>query len=134
MSEWYVAYRFYQGNNFGLISGPGAPTFRGRGWGWYTLGSIGSIYFFTVSTEEVKNNIEPFTASAMDIIDSTEIVTYKYELDLEFPEQDRIGFIAENTPKELATTKHDRIDINSSLGVIIKAIQELDSKLSEKEK
>ena len=133
-SQWYVANRFYQGGFQGLISGPGASTFRGMGWGWYTLGSIGSIYFFSVSTEEVKNNIEPFIASAMDIIDSTEIVTYKYELDLEFPEQDRIGFIAENTPEELATTKHDRIDINSSLAVIIKAIQELDAKLAEKEK
>ena len=131
-SQWYTAQRFYQGGHRGMIS-PSTPTFFGEGFGWYTFASIGSTYFFTVSTEEVKTNIEPFTASAMDLIDSTEIVTYKYELDGQ-DDTTRIGFIAEDTPEELATSKHDRIDINSSLGVMIKALQELDAKLAEKEK
>jgi hypothetical protein len=131
-SQWYTAQRFYQGGHRGMIS-PSTPTFFGEGFGWYTFASIGSTYFFTVSTEEVKTNIEPFTASAMNLIDSTEIVTYKYELDGQ-DDTTRIGFIAEDTPEELATSKHDRIDINSSLGVMIKALQELDAKLAEKEK
>jgi hypothetical protein len=131
-SEWYVAGRFYQGAHRGMIS-PTTPTFFGENFGWYTFASIGSTYFFSVSTEEVKTNIQPFTASAIGIIDSTEIVTFKYELDGQ-DNTTRIGFIAENTPEELATKDHDKMDINSSLGLMIKAIQELDAKLAEKEK
>jgi hypothetical protein len=131
-SEWYVANRFYSPGHSGMVS-PTTPTFYGEGFGWYTFTSIGSTYFFSVSTEEVKTNIQPFTASAMDLIDSTEIVTYKYELEGQ-DDTTRIGFIAENTPEELATSTHDKIDINSSLAIMIKAIQEIDAKLTEKEK
>ena len=131
-SEWYTAQIFKSPGHTGMIS-PSTPTFYGEGFGWYTFASIGSIYFFTVSTEEVKTNIQPFTASAIGIIDSTEIVSFKYELDGQ-DETTRIGFIAENTPQELSTKDHDKMDINSSLGVMIKAIQELDAKLTEKEK
>jgi hypothetical protein len=131
-SEWYVAGNFKTGGVSGMIS-PSTPTFYGYGAGWYTYASIGSIYFFSVSTEEVKTNIQPFTASAIDIIDSTEIVSYKYELEGQ-DDTTRIGFIAEDTPEELATKGHDKIDINSSLGLLIKGVQELDAKLTEKEK
>ena len=131
-SEWYTAQIFKSPGHTGMIS-PSTPTFYGEGFGWYTFASIGSTYFFTVSTEEVKTNIQPFTASAIGIIDSTEIVSFKYELDGQ-DETTRIGFIAENTPQELSTKDHDKMDINSSLGVMIKAIQELDAKLTEKEK
>jgi hypothetical protein len=45
----------------------------------------------------------------------------------------KYGFIAEDTPEEIASPTHDRIIISSSIGVLIKALQELDIKLKEKE-
>jgi hypothetical protein len=80
----------------------------------------------------MKTNIQPFTKSALDIIDSTEIVSFNYELD-GLEENQKIGFIAENTPEELSTKGHDRMDYNSTMGVIMKAIQEMDKKLKAKE-
>jgi hypothetical protein len=128
--EWYCNYRFYCGPTRGLV-GP-SPRFTGYGPGWYTFTSIGSVYFFNPSTKEMKKNIQPFVASALDIIDSTEIVTYNYELDGQ-EDSTRIGFIAEDTPEELSTKTHDKMDYNSTMGVLMKAIQELDAKLKIKE-
>ena len=84
--------------------------------------------FFPASTREIKKNIEPFTKSALDIINSTDIVSFEFEqggLEGEI----HIGFIAEDTPEELATSAHDQIVIPSSLGILMKALQELDEKL-----
>lgn len=128
--EWYSNFRFYCGPTRGLV-GP-SPRFTGYGPGWYTFTSIGSVYFFNPSTKEMKKNIQPFVASALDIIDSTEIVTYNYELDGQ-EDSTRIGFIAEDTPVELSTKTHDKMDYNSTMGVLMKAIQELDAKLKIKE-
>jgi hypothetical protein len=97
---------------------------------WYSNGGIGAGggNFFVASTREVKKNIEPFTKSALDIINSTDIVSFEFEqggLEGEI----HIGFIAEDTPEELATSAHDQIVIPSSLGILMKALQELDEKL-----
>jgi hypothetical protein len=80
----------------------------------------------------MKTNIQPFTKSALDIIDSTEIVSYNYELDGQ-EDSTRIGFIAEDTPIELSTKTHDKMDYNSTMGILMKSIQELDAKLKIKE-
>jgi hypothetical protein len=128
--EWYSNTRFYCSNNRGLV-GP-SPRWTGYGPGWYTFAAVGSVYFFNPSTREMKTNIQPFTKSALDIIDSTEIVSFNYELD-GLEDNQKIGFIAENTPEELSTKGHDRMDYNSTMGVIMKAIQELDAKLKIKE-
>jgi hypothetical protein len=100
--------------------------------GWFTFGDLGSTNFFSTSSRDYKTNIQPFVASALNIIDNTEIVTFYYERDI-IEDKLRIGFIAEDTPEELATKAHDRMDINSSIGVMLKAVQELDAKLKIKE-
>lgn len=97
---------------------------------WYSNGAIGAGggNFFVASTREVKKNIELFTKSALDIINSTDIVSFEFEL-TNLEGETHIGFIAEDTPEELATSAHDQIVVPSSLGVLMKAIQELDKKL-----
>ena len=40
-----------------------------------------------------------------------------------------IGFIAEDTREELATSAHDQMVVPSTLGILLKALQELDEKL-----
>jgi hypothetical protein len=116
MLGWTTAYNPWQSNS---------P-------GWYTYGDLGSTNFFSTSSRDYKTNIQPFAPSALNIIDNTEIVTFYYERDV-IEDRLRIGFIAEDTPEELATKAHDKMDVNSSIGVMMKAIQELDAKLKIKE-
>ena len=93
-----------------------APTWQGFGFGW--------------ATQEVKKDIQPFAKSALDIIKQTDIVSFKYDLDdLEISEIPKIGFIANETPKELSGPNQDMMEINSTIAIAIKAIQELDEKI-----
>jgi len=97
-----------------------------------TNGGIGSPNFFPTSTEELKYDIQPFTKSALNILNATKIVSYEFDIDT-MEGETKYGFIAEDTPEEIAGTTHDRIIISSSMGVLIKALQELDIKLKAKE-
>jgi hypothetical protein len=97
---------------------------------WYTYGAVGAAFFYGTSTQEVKKNIEPFTKSAIDIVKQTDIVSFKYDLDdFEASEIPKIGFIADDTPKELSGPNQDMMEINSTIAIAIKAIQELDEKI-----
>jgi hypothetical protein len=123
---------FYTGNlqtnanNQGLRTASNA-TFISNG-NWISSGGVGSTNFFSTSTQMVKTNISPFSKSALDIIEDTDIVTFNFEFDGQ-DEQTHIGFIAEDTREELATSTHDRQNLVSTLGVVLKALQELDQKL-----
>jgi hypothetical protein len=64
----------------------------------------------------------------MDILNATEIVNYKLDSGVH-DDVTLIGFIAEDTPAELATEKHDSMSNGSTLGVVLKAIQELDNRI-----
>jgi len=44
-----------------------------------------------------------------------------------------IGFIAEKTPPELSTKNQNVMDSNSTIGVLIKAVQELTERIKELE-
>jgi hypothetical protein len=96
-------------------------------------GGIGAGGFFPTSTRELKTDITPFTKSGLDILNATTIVSYEFDIN-GMEDETKYGFIAEDTPEEIAGTNHDRIVISSTLGVLMKALQELDVKLKEKEK
>jgi hypothetical protein len=97
---------------------------------WYTYGAVGAAFFYGTSTQEVKKNIEPFTKSAIDIVKQTDIVSFKYDLDdFEISEIPKIGFIANDTPQELSGPNQDMMEINSTIAIAIKAVQELDEKI-----
>ena len=108
-------------------AGQGASWYGNQG-SWFSYGSIGSAYFFGTSTREVKKNIEPFTKSGLDLINQTEIVSYKYEQEVNY-DITKIGFIAEDTPIEMSSSDHDEMVIPSTICVAMKAIQELDEKI-----
>jgi len=44
-----------------------------------------------------------------------------------------IGFIAEDTPVELSTPKKNAMDVPSTVGVLIKAVQQLEARIKELE-
>lgn len=122
--------RYYTGGDQGKgIASNVAPTWQGFGFGWATDAGLGGTYFYNPSTREMKKNIEPMTASGMDIINATNIVTYDYDNGLH-EEILQVGFIAEDTPEELATFEYDKMDLSNTAAVILKAIQEIDARVT----
>lgn len=114
--------------NSGSINGEANLSFDGS-----TLSVTGSVHatsFYQDSSRTLKTNITPFETSAINLIDNVDVVEFNYLNDLE---NKHIGFIAEDTPVELSTTKQNVMDTNSTVGVLIKAVQELTAKVKELE-
>lgn len=93
-------------------------------------GQLVATGFFQASSRELKTNISPFTRSALDIIREVAVVSFNYKTDVI---NKHIGFIAEDTPEELSTRNKNVMDSNNTIGVLLKAIQELESKVKELE-
>lgn len=85
-----------------------------------TYADIKAAQFRTASSGSLKENIKPFE-SALDIINATRVVTYNY---IDQPEP-QVGFIAEDTHELLAGTNHDAMNVSSTVGILLRAVQEL---------
>jgi hypothetical protein len=79
--------------------------------------------FYQDSLRALKKDINPFNSSAIDIINSAEVVTFKYKEDKE--EAVHIGIIADDAPNEMTGLYHNVMDTNSCVGLLLKAVQEL---------
>lgn len=79
--------------------------------------------FNATSSIKAKHDVEKFDKSAIDLLNSVNVVNFKYNNDEK--EFTRTGFIAEDTSEVLATPEHNTMDIGSCIGVLIKAVQEL---------
>lgn len=111
-----------------VILGESKLTFDGT-----TLSVDGEVHasaFYQTSSRTFKTNIEPFNISGIDLLNDVNIVTFNYLNDLD---NQHIGFIAEDTPTELSTKNQNVMDTNSTIGVLIKAVQELTNKVKELE-
>ena len=93
-------------------------------------GQLVATGFFQASSRTLKTNITPFTRSALDIIREVTVVSFNYKTDVI---NKHIGFIAEDTPEELSTRNKNVMDSNNTIGVLLKAMQELESKVKELE-
>lgn len=89
-------------------------------------GQLVATGFYQASSRELKTNITPFTRSALDIIRDVTIVSFNYKTDVI---NKHIGFIAEDTPEELSTRQQNVMDSNNTIGVLLKAIQELENRI-----
>lgn len=83
------------------------------------------------SSINFKTNIEKFEEKALDLVNKVNIVKYNYKNDLS---TQHIGFIAEDTPKELSSEKQNVMDIGSCIGVLLKSIQELQEEIKKLKK
>lgn len=125
--EIYTGYQFKCGSGSDtpyLWNSYGTDHWRAAGSAWFTYTAVGSTNFFSTSRRAVKTQIQSFDRSAVELINTVDVVEYRYKNDLN---NKRIGFIAEDTIEELATQSHDQMDINSSIGLLLKAVQELSS-------
>jgi hypothetical protein len=93
-------------------------------------GNTTSNAFYQSSSRTLKTNIEQLEISGLDLLNQVNVVKFNYLNDLE---NKRIGFIAEDTPIELSTKEQNVMDTNSTIGILIKAVQELTDKVKELE-
>ena len=80
------------------------------------------------SRREIKDDIVPYNAKALDILNSTEIVRYVYKSDKN--KTPKIGFIADDTHEDIAGLQHDRMELDHCVAVLIKAVQELSAEIN----
>jgi len=94
------------------------------------VNSVEALSFNTTSSKSMKEDIKEYNGNALDIINSTKIVEYKYIND---PEKiNHIGFIAEDSPDELSGINKNKMQLSDAIGICIKAIQELYKKIENK--
>lgn len=89
----------------------------------YSESDIVGMNAGTYSRREYKENITPFKESALDLIDTVDIVNYNYKADKEH--NHKIGFIADDTHEYFATKNHDIMDQSNCIGILLRAVQEL---------
>lgn len=94
-----------------------------------TFSTVTASAFYTSSSRAVKTNITPFTdlfkESALDIVNSVTVVGFNYIADAE--KNQKVGFIAEDTHELLSGRARGIMDTANSIGVLLKAVQELSS-------
>ncbi len=89
--------------------------------------------FNTASSLVWKTDIQNYEKSAVDVISSADIMTYKYKADVEESENPHthVGIIAEYAPEEVRTKDGRGVDSYAMASLAWKAIQELKSEINE---
>lgn len=94
-------------------------------------GSITAVSFNSTSLRNLKENIKPFKKDALAVINKTEINEFNFISDKK--KELRIGFVADDTDPILSGKNKDKFDINNTIGVLLKAVQELNNRLGKLE-
>lgn len=96
----------------------------------------GKIYaqaFETHSARALKQDIRPLRESALEILNAIPIYTFKYVSDT--TSSDNIGIIADDVmDSRISGEKHDRFSLANTVGLLIKAVQELTLRVDELER
>ena len=87
--------------------------------------------FTNASQRKLKENIKPYTNSALDKINDISICSFNMKDD---PSKDyRVGFIADDTDSIFSGPHHEYMDLNNCVGMLLKAVQELSDKVDKLE-
>lgn len=98
-----------------IVSGSGSFT-----------GEVDAPSFNQTSLRVLKENILPFSASALDIIKTLDIVSYNYKNN---KDSFKVGIIADDTHEYVSTKNRNVMDTTNSIGLLFKAIQEINEKI-----
>ena len=82
------------------------------------------------SMRKCKTDIHKFDGSAVKLINTLSIVSFKYKPEYGDPTITHYGFIADDTLEEFSTQYHDRMEKMNCIGLLLKAVQELSKKVS----
>jgi len=128
-NQLYYGCNAYANSGQGARTDPSGVRFITGPSVWYSdNGPIGGGGFFITSTKDAKVNVEPYTGDALGLINATEIVRFKFDID-GLEDDAKVGFIAEEAPIEFTGPDRDKMILPTTAGIIMKALQELDTKL-----
>jgi hypothetical protein len=97
--------------------------------GWYKMS--GSFTPHSTASGVLVKNIHTFKRSALEILRRVEVVSYQYKTETGLYEH--TGFIADDAPPCLTGSEHDVMALSDTVGVLIRAVQELDARISQLE-
>lgn len=85
------------------------------------------------SSRESKTNIKPtIHTNALEEIDKIEIVDFNFK-DEERKDEPKVGFIADDTDSIFSGLNKDKMDVYNCIGMLLKAVQELNNKIKKLE-
>lgn len=120
-TDIYFNYRQTGGNGGGVINSyrfcNGTPS----------LSSLYASGYYVESSRKVKENIKPTEIKGEDMINSVNIVDFNYISDTS--KSPKVGFIAEDTDPLFSTRERKAMDSANCIGILMKAVQELSSKV-----
>jgi len=110
-----TGFKWYGGaNNIATLTGAGNLTLSG---------SATATAFYQSSLRSLKKDIQPFSVSALDVLGKAQVRTFRFKADS--TGHRNIGFIADEVPDEMATPGRNGVDQASTVGLLVKAVQEL---------
>ena len=124
LNDGYLALRFGNGVRVHAGNRTGDPA--------VTLGSNGHVTagaFYTTSTREAKTAIRPLEGGALELLRGVEVVRFRYRGDP--GEEEKVGFIAEETDALLSGRDRKRMDHANAIGLLLGAVQELAARNDE---
>ena len=95
-------------------------------------GSVTAQSFEATSSRKFKENIQPAEINATELIDQIDVVNFNFIRDKN--KDPKIGFIAEDTPSIFSTPRKNAMDVQNCIGILLKANQELSTRIKELEK
>jgi len=94
-------------------------------------GELTANAFNLTSARVFKENIEEFDADSLAIINRIDVKTFNYKDDES--KLLRVGFIADDTQEILSGPDRDYFDMGNTVGILLKAVQEMSAKIEELE-
>ncbi|WP_133177753.1 tail fiber domain-containing protein [Chitinophaga parva] len=93
----------------------------------HASGAITATSITQTSLRSLKKEIKPFTASALNILDSAQVRTFIFKADT--TNTTRIGFIADEVPDAMAATGRKGVEETNTVALLVKAIQEMKAEM-----
>lgn len=87
-------------------------------------GEMQATGFYQTSLRSAKRDIKFFDQSALEVIRGVDVVSYRYKAQTD--DETHIGYIADDTHELLSGKKHDHANQGNAIGLLIKAVQELE--------
>jgi hypothetical protein len=98
----------------------------------YKEGIVDALSFNSHSARKLKKNIKVFKKDALSIVNSVKVKEFNFRRDKK--RTYRVGFISDDTDPILSGKNQDGFDLNNTIGVLLKAVQELSAKVEKLEK
>jgi len=92
-------------------------------------GTLFAPSFQIASARKLKENIEAFKEKATDLLNSVDVVSFNYRKDEK--KDVHVGFIADDTTSVLSGPEKSYMDVNNTLGLLIKGFQEMSETLTQ---